>query len=383
VNTLVAPPEIRGERVVIRPLRMHDVEPLLRGMAGDDTAGMPLRPPARADLVRRVEAGGRMDQYGNLDLAIEVDGRLAGDVQARQPRMGLPPGVFEIGITILDPADRGRGVGREALALLTTFLFANGAHRVQCSTDVANAPMRALCERLGYRLEGVLRAFMPARQGLRDYALYAVAKEEWNGGGREGGTAEPLVLRGDGVTLRPYRPEEADEFVRLAHEPDGGSGIGGEGTSFAWPMGPPPEEALRARVPRSGRLVGGLVELAIEADGRVVGGIQARNTAPCFPPAVYMIGINMLARARGRGLGRKAVRLLATYLFDRLGAERVEMPTDVENVPMRTVAERLGFTFEGVARSLFDMGGVRRDYAQYAMTRDDWEAVKERWTSAS
>jgi RimJ/RimL family protein N-acetyltransferase len=47
---------------------------------------------------------------------------------------------------------------------------------VQISTDVENAAMRAVAERLGFGLEGVLRGFMPDPRGPRDYAIYGMTK---------------------------------------------------------------------------------------------------------------------------------------------------------------------------------------------------------------
>jgi RimJ/RimL family protein N-acetyltransferase len=192
----------------------------------------------------------------------------------------------------------------------------------------------------------------------------------------------PVRIVGDRVTLRPYGVDEVGDFAALVQAPDAGTAMA-PGASFAWPMGFPPPDRLRERVEGSGRFVHSLLELAIEAEGEFVGSIQARNPAPCFPPGVFMVGIAISPESRGRGFGREAVALLVTHLFRQEGAQRVEMPTDVENVPMRTVAERLGFVMEGVLRSLMPMGESRRDYCMYAMTRDDWEKNRERWIHRS
>jgi RimJ/RimL family protein N-acetyltransferase len=136
-------------------------------------------PAEREELRERIERSGEFDGV-ELLLGIHVDGRLAGEVQARQPRMGLPPGVFEIGIDVFDPAQRGKGIGTTALDLLLTRLFeGEGAHRVQATTDLDNAGMRALSERCGLVFEGVLRRFMPSTDGPKDYAMYAITRDEW------------------------------------------------------------------------------------------------------------------------------------------------------------------------------------------------------------
>jgi RimJ/RimL family protein N-acetyltransferase len=136
-------------------------------------------PAEHAELVERMERSGEFDGT-ELLLGIQVDGRLAGEVQARQPRMGLPPGVFELGIDLFDPADRGKGLGRMALTQLLTRLFEQeGAHRVQLTTDVDNVAMRTVSDRLGFVFEGVMRSFMPTTDGPQDYAMYAITRDDY------------------------------------------------------------------------------------------------------------------------------------------------------------------------------------------------------------
>ena len=49
---------------------------------------------------------------------------------------------------------------------------------MQVSTDVENAGMRAVAERLGFTFEGVQRGFMPSSAGPRDYAMYGVTRAD-------------------------------------------------------------------------------------------------------------------------------------------------------------------------------------------------------------
>jgi RimJ/RimL family protein N-acetyltransferase len=136
-------------------------------------------PAERVELRERIERSGEFDGT-ELLLGIQIDGRLAGEVQARQPRMGLPPGVFELGIDLWDSADRGRGYGASALTLLLARLFGQeGAHRVQVTTDVDNVAMRRVAEHLGFVFEGVMRSFMPSLDGPRDHALYAMTHDDF------------------------------------------------------------------------------------------------------------------------------------------------------------------------------------------------------------
>ena len=134
---------------------------------------------ARRKLRDRIRGSGRLTN-GEILLGIATDGRLAGEIQARQPEMGLPTGVFEIGIEVFDPAERGTGIGRRALELFIAHLFAEErAHRIQLSTDVGNAAMRRVAERVGFTCEGTLRGFMPTPEGPRDYLMYAMTREDY------------------------------------------------------------------------------------------------------------------------------------------------------------------------------------------------------------
>ena len=116
-----------------------------------------------------------------MDVGIEADGRLIGDVQARHGiGQRLPPGVVELGIQIYDPVKRGKGYGAEAMRLLTNWVFEHGVgERVQASTAEDNIAMRRVLEKLGFRFEGIMRGFMAVGDHREDFALYGVTKTEW------------------------------------------------------------------------------------------------------------------------------------------------------------------------------------------------------------
>lgn len=170
-----------GERIVLRALRLDELDIISDAYL---TADYPLggaKPPTRAQLRRRIERSGTL-WNGKLDLGIEAEGRLVGDAGARAPRGAFPPDVFEIGVTLYDAADRGRGYGLETTKLVTDHLFATeGAERVQATTADWNTPMRRVLEKLGFANEGTLRAFFPAKNGRDDYVMYALTRSDWEG----------------------------------------------------------------------------------------------------------------------------------------------------------------------------------------------------------
>ena len=171
--------QLRGARVVLRPLRPDELETVaaqtrLYSFVAESPAAVERR------FRKRIEHSGRLVD-GLLDLGIEAGGRLVGDITARNPNNPFPPGVFEFGITVYETADRGKGYGRDAAELLTSHLFnEHDAGRVQATTAVDNLAMRRVLENLGFVHEGMLRAFVPGPDGREDYALYAVTREEWS-----------------------------------------------------------------------------------------------------------------------------------------------------------------------------------------------------------
>ncbi|MDX6483479.1 MAG: hypothetical protein QOE95_1250 [Gaiellaceae bacterium] len=171
--------EIVGERVRLRSLTLDDIEPLVAAREADNASFGPPGEGARAQLREQIARGSTLEDDGYLDLAVEAGGRFVGDVQARMPPRAWPPGVCEIGISLL-PDARGQGYGREAVTLFTDYLFAEGLERVQASTAAGNTAMRRVLELVGYGFEGVLRSYGPTPDGGReDYAMYAAIREEW------------------------------------------------------------------------------------------------------------------------------------------------------------------------------------------------------------
>jgi [ribosomal protein S5]-alanine N-acetyltransferase len=83
------------------------------------------------------------------------------------------------------------------------------------------------------------------------------------------------------------------------------------------------------------------------------------------------IGYFLAREERGRGLMTRAVRLLSGWIFDNLPIDRLEIHAEPQNQASGRVAERAGFTFEGVLRSYFVNKGRRRDAASYSLIRGE------------
>jgi RimJ/RimL family protein N-acetyltransferase len=84
----------------------------------------------------------------------------------------------------------------------------------------------------------------------------------------------------------------------------------------------------------------------------------------------------LVQSAWSTGANVEAKLLMLEHAFERVGAMRVEFKTDARNVESRRALEALPATFEGILRKHMLIHAGIRDSAYYAITDDDWPAVK-------
>jgi len=115
---------------------------------------------------------------GWLDLAVDVGGKSVGRIQTFvPPDRPLAPGTFDLGIG-LQRDMRGQGYGREAVTLLTDWLFEHaGAQLVEAGTDPANHAMRAVFRHVGWQEDGTLT------EVGRDWLMYRITRQQWQAAG--------------------------------------------------------------------------------------------------------------------------------------------------------------------------------------------------------
>jgi RimJ/RimL family protein N-acetyltransferase len=81
-------------------------------------------------------------------------------------------------------------------------------------------------------------------------------------------------------------------------------------------------------------------------------------------------------KAQGMGINTEAVYLMLREAFEQ-GYRRVEWKCDSLNARSRHVAEKLGFTFEGVFRQHMIVKGRNRDTAWFSMLDGEWPRARE------
>ncbi len=93
------------------------------------------------------------------------------------------PDVAEIGHAWLEPSAQRTPINTSACLLLLTHAFdVWRVHRLILKTDARNQRSRAAITRLGAQLEGILRAHLPAADGVvRDTAMFSIVRSEWEG----------------------------------------------------------------------------------------------------------------------------------------------------------------------------------------------------------
>ena len=181
------------------------------------------------------------------------------------------------------------------------------------------------------------------------------------------------VLQGTRVRLEPLDERHAPGLLAAAADPATWTWLFGrlddEAALAGW-LG----DALRARDAGTEQPFATLDART----GRVVGSTRFLAIVPAHRR--LEIGWTWLAPdSWGTGINVEAKLLMLAHAFDTLGAMRVELKTDARNERSRAAILALGAQFEGIFRKHMRMSDGRiRDSAWYAITDDDWPAVRER-----
>jgi N-acetyltransferase len=188
---------LEDDVVVLEPLTLDHVDPLWAAARTErDTYTLAPVPASREAMRARIDSQ-LADEAGGLSLPFAIRDRRNGVFvgatrylaferwpwpvgNPNRRRDGLPDAV-EIGSTWLDPPAQRTAINTHAKSLLLGRAFDEWkVRRVTLKTDERNARSRRAIERLGARLDGLLRAHMPAADGgVRNTALYSILASEW------------------------------------------------------------------------------------------------------------------------------------------------------------------------------------------------------------
>ena len=174
---------LQTERLDLRPMTPADAEDLAARRSDPETARFqswtapyPIE-WARA-LIDEVLVHGEPTPGSWFQFAVELreDRRIVGDLAVRLSHDGR---TAEVGYTLHAWA-RGLGYATEAATRLIDYLVdSRGVHRVEASTDPANAASIRVLQRLGFTAEGVKRESYWRGDEVMDDAVFGLLAREW------------------------------------------------------------------------------------------------------------------------------------------------------------------------------------------------------------
>jgi RimJ/RimL family protein N-acetyltransferase len=171
---------LTGERVLLRPFRPEDAEPVWRSRLDPLTWAQTTEKPYVPETLgayreRHVKRG----LGSNAEFAVDVDGELVG-------RCGLfdvdeLARLAEVGLSILPP-HQGKGYGRDVLRVLLGYAFrSRNLQRVHLQTLAGNEPALRAYRAVGFVEEGRLRSHAWVEGAYDDMVLMGVLRDEWSG----------------------------------------------------------------------------------------------------------------------------------------------------------------------------------------------------------
>lgn len=181
-----------GRAVHLTPMSLDHVDGLV-GAANEDRATygyteVPADAPTmRAHVERLIE----LREQGTdvpFTTCSAVDGRIVGATRFLWLRRYFgrsDPDAVEIGGTWLAASAQRSAINTDAKLLMLTHAFEHwGVQRVDLKTDARNDRSRAAIERIGGRLDGIMRAwqpsYVPGEAGTpRDTAMFSIIPAEW------------------------------------------------------------------------------------------------------------------------------------------------------------------------------------------------------------
>lgn len=182
------------------------------------------------------------------------------------------------------------------------------------------------------------------------------------------------TLRGDRISLRELRADDGEALLPMITAP--------EVTRF---MSPTPDMpnwfdsfvATTARERLAGRYAG--FAIVPHRQGHAVGLVQIREVAPAFHTAEW--GIALGSAWWGKGFFEDTGRLVLRFVFDTLGAHRMEARVAVQNARGNAAVSKLGAVAEGqLRRALRTADGSCLDQILWSWLAEEWrrEEAKRR-----
>lgn len=162
------------------------------------------------------------------------------------------------------------------------------------------------------------------------------------------------TISADGLTLRPFAPEDVDWVYEVSQDP-----LLQQFVQVPTPYRREDAEFFVREVAIRGWETGKRTEFLIAEAG--TGTPLGRVGLALGRPGLAEIGYWTDPKARGRGVATTAVLALCRWGFTKLGLDLIEWRAEAGNVASRRVAEKAGFMFEATLRRRLRHRGVPVD----------------------
>ncbi len=264
----------------------------------------------------------------------------------------------------LAPPFWGRGIGSKVAAAVLAHGFGElNLNRIQLLNPLDNTRSQHLAQKLGFRLEGVLRQDRFHNNRIVSHEVYSMLRGDWRGG-----TLGRFTLDlGGGAELRLLEPRHASNVFELidtnrAHLRrflpwvDGTQNVQ-HSLEFI-------RSGMRGFANNDG------ADYGIWQDDQLAGLIGLHFVD--WTHQVTQFGYWLAEAFTGRGLMTRAGRAILRYAFKDLGLRRVGISHAAENVASQAVIERLGFVFESQTREAEWMYDRFLTWRSYGLLREEW-----------
>jgi RimJ/RimL family protein N-acetyltransferase len=371
--------ELTTTDLLLRPWEREDAEALYRACQDPDIQRWTTVPtPYRLDDARAFLDASLAAWRDGSGAPMGVFDQATGELLGSCALSGIRDGSAQVGYWTA-PWARGRGVALRAVRALALFGFGRlDLRRLLWQAEIGNHASRLVAQRAGFRINGEWRYVQPHPRGraeawvgtLLPGEVSAETPSEYATGSLAArraavfGASQPVLPLAGGngrvddlVTgrLRPLCPADLPGVTAACRDAE----------SARWTTVPVPytEDSARQFVfdhmpGQWARGHGAVFAIADEHDA-YLGSIDL-----VIDPAdgeCAEVGYLVAPWARGRGYASGALRTLCSWGFSALGLARIVWRAHVGNGASRRVAEKAGFTVEGIQRAGCAQRGQRHD----------------------
>lgn len=374
-----------GEHIRLAALEPELDAPVVSGWYADPEfvhqvtrgPGRPLSTPQiRAQLTR--EDTESREKRRRFDFAIRTreGDRLIGLVGLREILWNHGEGRLELAIG--SAADRGHGLGAEALGLILRYAFTElNLYRVWLDIGGDNGDAIRFFERHGFVAE-VRRRQALERAGQRfDILRLSLLLEEWRGEAVPAETDPAEATPGIAATpvARPTRPRvrlaafDTEAAAEAERRWWSDSEFGHFQDYDIWRPRSRQHAQEEVRDMLTVEPTSFPFHLRLTADDRLIGFVGLWVD---WPNREAWLGIGIGERdCWGQGYGTEAVQLATAFAFDDLNLHRVSLDALAANARGVRAYQKAGFVFEGRIRRRNNYGGVRVDDISMGLLRKE------------